>query len=223
MDTPLVKRAYNLGLKAVPNFVSLSEAEISYYEGHLEELPDALRRGFILPVATPAPKSTEPPKTVVKFDVLANLGIIVVPAYYVHEPKFQGLDFSNPTRVLKPGDRLWVRAHKQIVGGTTTSEERLACLKTLGSHLVGAQGVRLVRGDKQAWKKVPKEYLYASFDEKDRLPIAGGRRRVPAVSTFWRDDNFLLGYFESVWLVHSAFFSFCDEPAAPAGDQTSGA
>lgn len=50
MNTPLVKRAYNLGLKAVPNFAeSLGEEQIAYYENHLDELPSALRRGFVLP------------------------------------------------------------------------------------------------------------------------------------------------------------------------------
>ncbi len=49
MDTPLVKRAYNLGLKAVPNFLALTEAEIFWYEQHLEELPAAICRGFVLP------------------------------------------------------------------------------------------------------------------------------------------------------------------------------
>ena len=50
MNTPLVKRAYNLGLKAVPNFVgSLTEDEITYWEQHLDEIPTAIRRGFILP------------------------------------------------------------------------------------------------------------------------------------------------------------------------------
>ncbi len=49
MDTPLIKRAYNLGLKAVPNFEALNEDQISYYEAHLDELPEAICRGFILP------------------------------------------------------------------------------------------------------------------------------------------------------------------------------
>jgi len=53
MSTPLdltyTKRAYNLGLKAVSNFLFLSEKEIEYYEKHLDELPDAIVRGFVLP------------------------------------------------------------------------------------------------------------------------------------------------------------------------------
>jgi hypothetical protein len=56
MNTPLVKRAYNLGCKAATNFVDvLTEAEIEYYEQHLDQLPTAIRRGFIVPTPeTPA-------------------------------------------------------------------------------------------------------------------------------------------------------------------------
>ena len=49
VDTPLIKRAYNLGLKAVPNFTTLSEDEIAFYEGNLDQLPVAVARGFIVP------------------------------------------------------------------------------------------------------------------------------------------------------------------------------
>ena len=78
-------------------------------------------------IEAPPAKPVEP---VVKFGLLADLGIIVVPEDYKLVTEFAGMDFSNPTRVLKPGDRLWVRAHKQTVGGMTTSEERLAFLRT---------------------------------------------------------------------------------------------
>ena len=50
LDTPFVRRAYNLGLKATANFADiLTEAQIEYYEQHLGELSSAIRRGFILP------------------------------------------------------------------------------------------------------------------------------------------------------------------------------
>ena len=48
-NLPLAIRAYNLGLKAVPNFVNLTENQILYYETHLSELRKAVNRGFILP------------------------------------------------------------------------------------------------------------------------------------------------------------------------------
>jgi hypothetical protein len=50
MNTPLVRRAYNLGLKATANFADvLTEPQIEYYEMHLDELPAAISRGFIFP------------------------------------------------------------------------------------------------------------------------------------------------------------------------------
>lgn len=47
--TPWIKRVYSLGLKAVPNFTVLPPEVVAYYEGHLDEIPAALVRGFILP------------------------------------------------------------------------------------------------------------------------------------------------------------------------------
>lgn len=54
--TPSLKRAYNLGLKAVPNFEQLPAKVVEYYEQHLDEIPAALKRGFIiLPQKAPEP------------------------------------------------------------------------------------------------------------------------------------------------------------------------
>lgn len=156
----------------------------------------------------------EPPKPLEKFGLLADLGVVTVPADWVNQSEFVGMEFPTPSRVLKPGDRLWVRVHRQIVGGTTTSEERQAYLANLKSHLTGAPGVRLVRDDKKAWRQVPRGYWHASFDEKERLPIDAERNhRVPAVITRWSDDDFNLGRFEGVWRDGLAFFSFCDPPS----------
>ncbi|MHB8660882.1 MAG: hypothetical protein ACYC75_03055 [Minisyncoccota bacterium] len=47
MGTPSIKRAYNLGLKAVPNFETLPDDVIVYYEQHLDQIPRALARGFV--------------------------------------------------------------------------------------------------------------------------------------------------------------------------------
>jgi hypothetical protein len=97
-----------------------------------------------------------------KFALLVDLGIIVEPDDYNHamalakfleknRKKFYGVDknitdanFSNPSRVLKPGDRLWVRAFKQIVGETTTSEERMTFLAAQKAIHTGAQEYRPV-------------------------------------------------------------------------------
>lgn len=172
-----------------------------------------------LMVGAPAPKE--------KFALLVDLGIITVPDNYVHEKRLTTFgkqnrkkfyyynnditdkNFSNPTRILKPGDKLRVRAFKQVVDGTTTSEERMAFLATQKAVHTGAQGASLVFDQKR--DQLPKGKWYASFDEKDRLWYAGGYHRVPYVFAHSDGDfSFILGHFEDVWLDDSAFVCFCD-------------
>lgn len=163
-----------------------------------------------------------------KFSLLRDLGIITVPEDYVHSTrlgrfmeenrkKLYGVNdnttdanFPNPTRILKPGDKLWVRAYQQIVPGTTTSEERMAFLATQKAVHTGAQGASLVFEQKR--DQLPKGKWYASFDEVDRLwKDAGGRHRVPHV--FCDSDGgfgFDLGGFEGVRRGGNAFLCFCD-------------
>ena len=179
------------------------------------------------------PGPIAPAEPTEKFALLAELGIITVPDDYDHETwlarfygKHQGgkkksfyyyndeitdKNFPNPTRVLKPGDKLRVRAFKQVVGGTTTSEERMAFLATQKAIHTGAQGASLVFEQKR--DQLPKGKWYASFDEKERLwTDADGHHRVPGVDCvsdggFW----FRLGRFEDVWSGDVAFLCFCEE------------
>lgn len=170
----------------------------------------------------------EPIAPAEKFGFLADLGIITVPKDYVHETrlatflkqnrkKFYGVNdnitdvnFSNPSRILKPGDQFRVRAFKQIVDGTTTSEERLAFLATQRAVLTGEQGASLVLEEKR--DQLPKGYWYSSFDEKERLwKDADGLHRVPYVDAFSGGGfDFGLGYFEGVWNDFDALLCFCD-------------
>ena len=163
-----------------------------------------------------------------KFSLLADLGIITVPDDYDHTTRLtlfgeknrekfyyynDGITdehFPNPTRILKPGDKLHVRAFKQIVSGATTSEERLAFLATQKAVHTGAQGASLVWEQKR--DQLPKGYWYSSFDEKDRLwEDADGDHRVPLVGARSGGDfDFRLGDFEYVWYDDRAFLRFCD-------------
>lgn len=224
MDTPLLKRAYNLGLKAVPNFTALSEEQIRYYETHLDELREAICRGFIIPEV---PESAQPEK----FTLLVDLGIITVPddydhathlasfsrknkkKFYYYNDAITDANFPNPSRVSKPGDKLWVRVFQQVTEGTTTSVERLAFLDTQKAIHTGAQGASLVWEQKR--NQLPKGKWYASFDEEERLwQAAVGDLRVPGVGA--RLDGvfaFVLGYLGDVWDESDAFFCFCDLPA----------
>ncbi len=164
-----------------------------------------------------------------KFALLVDLGTITVPDDYVHGSRLTTFgnkhrkefyyyndeitdgNFPNPTRVLKPGDKLRVRAFKQVVSGETTSEERMAFLATQKAVLVGAQGASLVYEQKR--NQLPKGKWYVSFDEKDRLwEDAVGDRRVPSVYAY-SDGAFIfgLGGFERPWSDDSVLLCFCDE------------
>ena len=165
-----------------------------------------------------------------KFELLKDLGIITVPSDYVHGTQLESFmkknrkkfysvnenitdaNFPNPSRILKPGDRLWVRSHKQVVSGTTTSEERMAFLATLNSHHTGAQGVSLVFEQKR--DQLPKGYWCGSFDEKDHFWEDAERcHRVPGVRVYSDGDfHFRLGLFEEPWRGSDVILSFCDVP-----------
>lgn len=179
-------------------------------------------------VAQVAPEPTE------KFGLLVDLGTITVPADYDHanwlakfKVKHQGgekksfysyndaitdEDFPNPSRILKPGDRLWVRAFEQVFKGTTTSDERMAFLATQKAIHAGAQGASLVFDQKR--DQLPKGKWYASMDEKKRLwKDAYGRHGVPGVGARSDGDfRFNLGYFEHVWNEFSVLLCLCDVP-----------
>ena len=175
------------------------------------------------------PRKLPPPaEPTEKFAKLVDLGIMTVPEGYDHatqlnkfmkknRKKFYGVDdnitdenFPNPSRILKPGDKLRVRAFKQVVPGTTTSEERMAFLATQKAVHVGAQGASLVFEEKR--DQLLKGKWYASFDEKERLwKDADGDHRVPYVyCDSGGDFRWGLGDFGYVWYEGDAFFCFCD-------------
>lgn len=129
--------------------------------------------------------------------------------YYFNEA-LTDKNFSNPSRILKAGDRLRLRAFEQIVPGTTTSDERMKFQRTLpGNIFVGAQGLPFIF-DKRA--ELPKGKWYSSFDESERLPFLEGYHRVPSVNAYDDGDFFAsLGHFGRVWDQNDAFFCFSDE------------
>ena len=185
-------------------------------------------RDSIMVGEKPTTKPLPPSEPTEKFGLLVDLGIITVPDDYDHSSQLKTFgkqnrkkfyyynenitdeNFPNPTRVLKPDDKLRVRAFKQIVGGTTTSEERMAFLATQKAIHTGAQGASLVWDQKR--DQLPKGKWYASFDEKGRLwTDADGYRGVPGVDAYSGGGfYFSLGYFEDVWDGDDAFLCFCD-------------
>ena len=103
-----------------------------------------------------------------KFALLVDLGIITVPEGYDHATHLSAFrkehyekfydynddindaNFSRPSRILKPGDKLRVRVFEQVVGGATTSEERRAFLAAQKAIRTGAQGASLVVEQKRS-------------------------------------------------------------------------
>jgi hypothetical protein len=173
-------------------------------------------------------KPASPVELTGKFALLVNLGTITVPddydhatwlalfgkknrqKFYYYNDAITDPNFSKPSRILKPGDKLRVRAFKQIVPGTTTSEERMAFLATQKAVHTGAQGASFVFEQKR--DQLPKGFWYASFDEKECLwRDAGGYHRVPGVIAYSDGGfGFNLGGFEGVWNDDHAFLCFCD-------------
>ena len=163
-----------------------------------------------------------------KFALLVDIGIITVPdeydhasrlttfgkqnckKFYYYDDNITDKNFPNPTRILMPGDKLRVRAFQQVVGGTTTSEERMALLTIQKAIHTGAQGASIIFDQKRY--QLPKDKWYASFDEPDRLwkYAASG----PGIARLHRhsggDFEFDISHFERVWSGVNAFLCFCD-------------
>lgn len=169
-----------------------------------------------------------------KFALLADLGVITVPDDYAHgmcldtffkkngkklfnyNKNITDANFSNPSRILKPGDRLRVRAFHQIVSGRTTPKERMNFLrKQEGNIYTGAQGAVLVFEQKR--DQLPKGIWYASFDEAGHLwEDSDGYHGVPHVSAYSdRDFDVDLGYLENDLDDNDAFLSFSDFAESP--------
>jgi hypothetical protein len=123
-------------------------------------------------------------KPPLKFAEVLGPGAITVPGDFVHEECLRRLheqnrerwfiddelvdpNFPNPTRILRPGDRLLVRVFRQISDGDSTSEERMAFLAMQNAVYTGAQGAALVF--EQLRERPQKGFGYISFDEGPRL------------------------------------------------------
>lgn len=158
-----------------------------------------------------------------KFALLIDLGIITVPKkmsldlffkrqaeyLYDHHKNITDANFSNPSRILRPGDKLRVRVFQQIGSGRTTSQERMAFLeKQRGNVYVGAQGIAHVL--EQLHDRLPAGKGYASFDREERLwRDPEGNHRIPYVYVRSGDCFYFgLGVLESDGYDDDAFFSF---------------
>jgi len=120
-----------------------------------------------------------------RFGIVKDLGAVVVPKDYNHatrlasfkkenEKKFcfysdeiTDQNYSHPTRILKPGDKLRVKIFGQTVFCLTKSQERIAFLDARRAVYTGAQGASLVFEQKA--NELPKGFEYSSYDKKENL------------------------------------------------------
>ncbi|MFZ2253249.1 MAG: hypothetical protein WAW13_03705 [Minisyncoccia bacterium] len=145
-----------------------------------------------------------------KFSLLMDLGIITVPEGYCHANQLEkfsedksvfnsynayisDLNFANPSRILKPGDRLHVQVFRHDCGWVSLKE----CLSFLDSKKAvypGAQGASLVFTQKRM--QLPQDGVgYASVDTEERLLFVPEKncRGVPCISAHSGDIfDFLL-------------------------------
>lgn len=131
-------------------------------------------------------------------------------SFYYYNPDITDEHYANVTTKLTPGRRLMVKVFEQAVHGTTTSEERIAFLKSQKAIFTGAQGASLVWEQQRA--ELPKGKWYTSLDEKEALwKDADLSHRVPDVGADADDAfRFALGVFEGVWGEDNDLLCFCN-------------
>ncbi|MEK7664422.1 MAG: hypothetical protein AAB340_03240 [Patescibacteria group bacterium] len=213
-------------LKQLPRPDQLDQDVAEGWDKNQKYLKDVLA-GVLL---SPTPKVVS---SVQKFEIFKNLGILTVPANYIHTTRLADFyerhqggekksfyyynsdindqNFANPSRILKPGEKFQVDVVRQV-SGEVTSEEHMAFLAVhRGIHL-GAQGASLVFDDQKMRADLPKGKWHFSFDEKARLWQDAPRyHRVPGI--YAGSDggfSFRLGYFARVWYDDDCFFFFRD-------------
>lgn len=140
------------------------------------------------------------PEDVETLGLIVDLGIITVPTNYEHSTclarfaKSNGWqfkvyhsdikdeNFQEPSYVLEPGDRLWVRAFKTA----KTHEECMDFLTSQNAVFPSAQGAALLW--EQKGDQLPKGWGYFSCDKEERLFSAGAWHKALRIDVY-SDDN----------------------------------
>jgi hypothetical protein len=146
-----------------------------------------------------------------KFTLLADLGTVTVPQDYCHSTAFSAffernpalrtehngeitdVNFSNPSRILKPGDTFLVSAYHDSAKSTSHGG-RMHFLESQNAALIGAQGTILIW--EQKLSSLPKGNWYFSLDKDGCLPELYDERRVPFVAA-WRKESPSVGLFQT--------------------------
>jgi len=221
----LIARAYNLGLKIVPNLAHvLSQDDLEYWESNLGEIKTGLRSGFVRSretgIISPNPR----------FE-LASTFQVTLPENYEHatwlasfaakhrkgfsygyNDNVTDANFAGATQKLMPGKTYGVKIWDIGRGENVSSPDCVLFYKTQKMLLVGAQGLTL------AWEQKKDEFSKgkwtASFDEEKALPYHFGYRyrMVPYVRVRSGDDFGLdLCGFARGWGSSDCLLGFCDE------------
>ena len=125
-------------------------------------------------------------------------------------------NFSNPSRVLRPSEKLRVCAFKQDAcgitdsGKITSSKERMNYLASKQMNLYpSAQGALQVFEYRHF--ELPTGYWFASFDEEDRLPLMDGvRKMMYGRRSLDGPVELRLGSFRISWPTGILFFGFSE-------------
>ncbi len=173
-----------------------------------------------------------------KFIQVADLGIMTVPESYdpvnalsllrenpPSNVRYVNLvigdrTYGNPTRVLRPGERFWVRVHQIVDQNDTNTAEYLEYLASLNSYLPGIQGGAVVLQEKQ--DLLPSNLSFMLVDADDRLFVDHGNRNgegpfvcelsYDVLAKGWKfllkDKDFNYGMYDN----ELAIFSYCDPP-----------
>lgn len=193
IGTPLLRRAYNLGLKAVPNFEGLPAEVIAYYEQHLDQIPQALARGFVIEQAANAPaKPEDGPSRIILAGLLEEIGepveLPVIPCFVAHEKFVVNRDGELPISGLGRNFQTnFLDVVEEPVPAATLKQRRLLKRSVDGPILAALGDADLAKIEK-ARVALAHVFSYLKTAARNRwyiFYVADAKGRVWAVDASW--------------------------------------
>jgi hypothetical protein len=133
-----------------------------------------------------------------QFTQLGSFAAKYRPLFYYYNDSISDGNYNSPTDRLRAGDKIRVRAFKQVVSGTMATEDRMTFLRSQNALLPGAQGAALVFDLLR--DQLPKGYWYVSFDEKSGLWSDAAGHGIPIIDAHSADAyGFRLGRYQNRW------------------------
>jgi hypothetical protein len=214
--------------KQVKQMLAEGELSLLHLDSFLRLSPEARAEWYMSLINTPEQRCR---RLSDKFQFFVDLGIITVPEYYQHgtflkiftqryRQKFKWFNqdfldenYPNPSHVLTPGERLWVRIYRQVAA-ETTSEERLTFLRRRQALLTGAQGLAVLYDHIVSnGGSLPEGYRHFSYDVESRLFRGSqGHPRLPSMDEATDGPNIFLSWFTEKANLHHTLICFCEPP-----------